>query len=219
MFACPHCTKRLSHATTAGGPAWPCSSCGGVAFPMATLRKTRMPAATVAGLFEKAKTGEGIRGRFCPICANWMCGLPVPVENDSVTIDVCAGCQLFWFDPKEFERVLPKPETTPPPGLPPAQPAPTPARTAEARPPVPLAPLDYENEIKMRWWNYLSGFLGMPIEIQSPKRKRKPKPSATATLAAIIAGGACPSTRCFPELPFGSGSVWSSRSGFLVLPF
>jgi membrane associated rhomboid family serine protease len=45
---------------------------------------------------------------------------------------------------------------------------------------------DYDAEIKLRWWNYLSGFLGLPIEIRSPKRKRTP--SVTSTLAAIIAG-------------------------------
>lgn len=38
----------------------------------------------------------------------------------------------------------------------------------------------------MRWWNYVSGFLGMPVEVRSPKRKGTP--TATNLLAAIVAG-------------------------------
>ena len=208
MFVCPNCTKRLSYSTTAGGPSWPCKACWGIAFPLPTLRKTEFPARTLERLLEQAKAGEGVRGRFCPICANWMCGLPVAVEDESVTIDVCSSCQLFWFDPKEFERVMSplpprgSPHAAPPitgvrPPTPPTAAPPPPwvgepaghpdTPRAETRAQASDADLgEYEQEVKMRWWNYLSGFLGLPIEIRSPKRKRTP--SATTTLAAIIAG-------------------------------
>lgn len=62
----------------------------------------------------------------------------------------------------------------------------------------------------MRWWNYVSGFLGMPVEVLSPKRRRPP--TATNTLAAIIAGvgfsvytlmpGIVPWLGFMPESPF-----------------
>jgi membrane associated rhomboid family serine protease len=197
-----------------------------MAFPLATLRKTRLPDALISGLMNKAKAGEGMMGRFCPICANWMSGLPVPVENDSVTLDVCASCQIFWFDPKEFERVMP-PEA-PPPALPNASVVVPPLLPSGTMPPpiwvqapapgglraaFAVGTQEYDNEIKMRWWNYLSGFLGMPVEVQSPKLRRKA--SATATLAAVIAGVSFSIYTVFPGLLLWLG--FSSEYPFRLL--
>jgi membrane associated rhomboid family serine protease/Zn-finger nucleic acid-binding protein len=225
MFVCPHCTKRLSHSSSNIGPSWPCTACGGVAFPLATLRQTRLPDWLVSGLMEKARAGEGIKGRFCPICSNWMCGLPVPVDGDSVTLDVCASCELFWFDPKEFERVLP-PEmpvaavtapparmATPPvpPGTVPPPPWVQPSPADESRPSGAAGSQEYEDEIKLRWWNWLTGFLGLPVEIQAPKRRHQP--SATATLAAILAGISFSIYTFFPGITtwLGFSSEWPFR--------
>ena len=166
-------------------------------------------------LLQQAKAGEGVRGRFCPICANWMAGLPVPVDNESVTIDVCSSCELFWFDPREFERVMragpphaasqaPSEDVRKPspppiarklvlPGVAPPPPSavgplvPPKAKPGDVRAATPQEGIEgYELEAKLQWWNYLSGFLGMPIEIRSPKRKKAA--TATQTLAAVIAG-------------------------------
>lgn len=131
-----------------------------------------------------------------------MSGLPVPIENESVTIDVCASCQLFWFDPTEFERVLPAAPPTPiaakPSPAPSGGASPPTVSSGATRLPLTVTSVDaraatvqegiagYEQEAKLQWWNYLSGFLGMPIEIRSPKRRKAP--TATATLAAVIAG-------------------------------
>lgn len=232
MFVCPNCTKRLANTTTASGPSWRCSACGGVAFPVATLRKTQVPSATVDGLVERARAGEGMKGRFCPICANWMCGLPMAVENQSVTIDVCNSCQLFWFDPKEFESVMPPAPPPAPPHrvviVPPVAPrgtAPPPPWIQPPLKPPSFGPLEtysgrdeaslegYDQEVKMRWWNYLSGFLGLPIEVRSPKRKRTP--SATTTLAAVIAGVSFSVYTFFPGVAWWLG--FSSEFPFRFL--
>lgn len=234
MFVCPNCTQRLSFSSTAGGPSWPCKKCYGMAFPVKTLRKTEFPFSTIDTLLAQAKAGEGVRGRFCPICANWMSGLPVPVGNESVTLDVCASCELFWFDPSEFQHLVspgppresPKAAPPPPEKRPSTTPltAPTPTVISPGPPPeskkpevrvsVPDVDLEgYEQEVKLRWWNYLSGFLGLPIEIRSPKRKRTP--SVTSTLAAIIAGVSFSVYTSFPGVVDWLG--FSSEAPFRLL--
>jgi membrane associated rhomboid family serine protease len=80
-------------------------------------------------------------------------GLPV--------LDVCNRCQLFWFDPGEYELV---PKTEP--------------RTIESKHEMLLrlqrAEMLRPHEVKRLNWQFLCAFFGLPVELAATRVRRRP---------------------------------------------
>jgi membrane associated rhomboid family serine protease len=131
----------------------------------------------------RSKTTTG--PRLCPVCAGPMVEVPSLPDYASPTLDVCRRCYIFWFDPKEFERVPVIPQV--------ARPAPSialdaagDARKPSSSMPLPAAAVEAlaiqraatETErLKSSgwgtagpdaWWQWIPGLLGLPVEVGAP---------------------------------------------------
>jgi membrane associated rhomboid family serine protease len=91
-------------------------------------------------------------------------------EQHLPTLDVCKDCQLFWFDPLDYEQMPPAPPAEP------IKPDPVLDRDAyqEDEPVLPTEPT----------WQWMFFLLGMPMAIEAPRVRRHPW--ATWTLTALI---------------------------------
>jgi membrane associated rhomboid family serine protease/Zn-finger nucleic acid-binding protein len=95
--------------------------------------------------------------RPCAVCARPMAvaKLRAPHGMEHLELDVCGSCRFIWFDPGEFNQL------------------------AGDEPPE-RAP-----DMPSNGWQYLFGFLGLPVEQEPPALVRRPW--ATWTLAGAVA--------------------------------
>ncbi|HEY3417104.1 MAG TPA: zf-TFIIB domain-containing protein [Armatimonadota bacterium] len=113
MTDCPNCGQPLQEERGAHGIQWRCSACGGRLLTIVVLRKLLLPAVIVA-VWQAVWHGEGERGRrICPECGNFLTEVRTTADSP-LRLDVCRPCELFWFDPHEFEALpaLPPGTTT-----------------------------------------------------------------------------------------------------------
>ncbi len=106
MSICPQCDQRLLRVKSEWGLFFHCRQCDGRAVGLSVLRKA-IPPQYVKALWVKSHDKGTPRGKACPVCRRAMAEVPVPADGQAVALDVCAGCQMVWFDPREFEQ-LPK---------------------------------------------------------------------------------------------------------------
>jgi membrane associated rhomboid family serine protease len=103
-------------------------------------------------------------GARCPVCDRPTAEVPLPVRSSSppLRLDVCAGCQFVWFDPREFEQFPPAPRTEPRP------------LSAKSREAIALAEAqwvgkraqeaDADDPLPTETWHWIPGVLGLPVE-------------------------------------------------------
>ncbi len=108
MFSCPTCEEALLRTRNELGTYWVCEKCKGRAVSLAVLRKAVEPF-FISELWERVRKGIGDRRRSCPSCGKLMIQVPAEALEGSVLLDVCAACQLVWFDERELEGAPPRP--------------------------------------------------------------------------------------------------------------
>ena len=132
----------------------------------------------------KARGAQKRRGKACPVCDRPMAEVSVPVKQEPVLLDVCAGCQFVWFDPREFEQF----------SKPPRKPTQRERLPEKAREAIAMAELKHEAEVARgadfgdeapdEPWKHIPAFFGMPVEHEvNPIRNW---PLVTWGLSAII---------------------------------
>jgi Zn-finger nucleic acid-binding protein len=104
MFLCPSCHHRQARTEVFKGVVWVCGKCGGRVAAIATLRKVA-DFRTIEQYWSKRRKPEQPHTRVCPACMQRM--KEVSVTPHLPELDVCYRCQLFWFDPGEYERTPP----------------------------------------------------------------------------------------------------------------
>jgi hypothetical protein len=72
----------------------------------------------VQQLWNHAHEHTGAPGAACPACQRKMVEVEVPLLRGPLLLDVCAGCEFVWFDPREFEMFPPARAATGPSQLP-----------------------------------------------------------------------------------------------------
>ena len=187
MFTCPHCNATLiRRKSPVLGLVWVCPSCRGRAMTLELLRRA-VPQPMVNRLWQRARSGEHPVNRSCPACKRRMAEVPVALDADrTLHLDVCTGCHVVWFDPREFES-LPK--------LPP-KPVEKEQLSPEAREAIAMAKLDalnqqsplsgLERDAPDHWWHFAMALCGIPVEYNDTPLKNRP--IVTWLLAALIAG-------------------------------
>jgi len=193
---CPICQWPLTQEHLEKSLVWKCESCGGQLTSTALLRKLT-ETKPVTRMWLRAKRREGSEQRKCPSCAQPMQEVPLRFDGGELWLDVCTSCTLVWFDPHEFEQL---PDRTPAEGtslddeLTPVDKLPPEAKKAV---------VEFEMEMNRRateiremgqmtnvgwtpdtWWQWVLGFLGLPLEQGVPKPDTPPL--ATWILAGVI---------------------------------
>ena len=162
MSDCPRCQRPLLPVKTSVGISYGCRTCGGRAVGLPVLRRM-IPSQYVEGLWRKISQGDGTPGQACPSCRRPMHEVPVPLDGQSVALDICGGCQLVWFDPSELQR-FPKPPPQDPRG-------PLPEKVREAMAMADLRRLetesrgnDFGENSPDEVWKTVPALLGLPVE-------------------------------------------------------
>jgi membrane associated rhomboid family serine protease len=133
-----------------------------------------------------ASARQGQQGkRPCPLCTQPMVVVATAQIPRTVQLDVCTGCRLVWFDPKEYsEMPLPSP----------GQPIPVEVTDllgrweARVRAGTPV-----ESEQSKRWvdrrWKWIPAVLGMPVERDSALLLFQPWLTWAVAAAIVAASG------------------------------
>lgn len=182
MFTCPNCQIGLKTIKSQRGVYWECPSCGGRSATIALLRKI-VPRELVNTFWQDVRQGTRPLKRDCPACMNPMSEVAVPGDNGDHLIDVCVRCQFVWFDRDEFED-LPKidqpktyEDTLPPEAR-------QKLAVLEVEQMAERARDEAEEDPPDSMWQYMAGFFGLPVEVESQGPSRFPV--VTVTLAFLI---------------------------------
>lgn len=120
---CPHCMVPLEARKLSGALDYLCYGCDGHAVTLGALRKQAEKSA-VSGLWRMA-AGRQSSGPGCPSCSSAMTvvdltpddlralGAPDTDSTELLTLDVCRGCYLVWFDWNELLRFAGAPPPPP----------------------------------------------------------------------------------------------------------
>ncbi|MBU4270723.1 MAG: rhomboid family intramembrane serine protease [Planctomycetes bacterium] len=150
-----------------------CPKCDGRAAGMSVLRRIGSKN-SIRRLWQLARKGGGAPGADCPACRRAMAELDLPLTNcpRPLRLDVCAGCQFVWFDPREIEQ-FPSPDADA------AQPLPEKAREILAmhqlrRVAEEAEKADRDGNYPDELWQCIPAMLGMPVEQNAPELARLP---------------------------------------------
>jgi membrane associated rhomboid family serine protease/Zn-finger nucleic acid-binding protein len=105
MLTCPKCTSALQRTKNEIGSFWRCPACEGRTVSVPLLRKTIVKD-YIDLLWLRVRKGQGIPGRECPACYAPMSEVSRSSDAKAPQLDICPGCRLIWFDPKEYEEIL-----------------------------------------------------------------------------------------------------------------
>ena len=107
---CPRCEAPLTSVATPIGARHTCDTCGGEAISEAVLERlstSREVRTLLSAAVDATRRTRSLNN--CPWCSAPMQTVRAaqsastePTGAASVDIDVCAGCQLFWFDAGEL---------------------------------------------------------------------------------------------------------------------
>lgn len=103
-YICPDCTTLLTQTKLVRGSSFVCQSCGGVLVNASVLRD-QGDGNNFASLWSSARTESFASNRLCPSCRNQLRTFATEESRGSVALDLCAGCQAFWFDAGELQKV------------------------------------------------------------------------------------------------------------------
>jgi Zn-finger nucleic acid-binding protein len=103
-IVCRGCSNWMDR--TRRGPLrfYRCGSCGAHALTDSTLRRI-LPANLWSSVWPSLRAAAAPSAHRCPACERAMeqsCELP---QAANVRLDICDGCRLIWFDPREFEEI------------------------------------------------------------------------------------------------------------------
>ena len=183
MSSCPRCTTPLD--LVAGSPAMyrACQACGGRLITLPALKKS-VPDAVVRRLWLDARRDSPPRGLNCPECGRPMMRVQSAGDSGPPSLDACTHCQAFWFDGGEYEQL---------PNIP-RESRLEDRLTPEAREKIGMAEVEEMRLMRatvekapfepQETWQWLPGFLGMPIESELPPVQRKPL--VTWTIGALM---------------------------------
>jgi len=143
------------------GVVWVCVGCGGRLASIGLLRSVSADLPTLEEYWKKARRRKPAERQIlaCPMCAGTM--KEVSIAPEMPVVDVCNRCQVFWFDPGEYELV---PKTEP--------------RTFESREAM-LHRVQREQQLApypmtMTAWHVLALVLGLPVEEMATRVRRPP---------------------------------------------
>jgi membrane associated rhomboid family serine protease len=179
---CPRCRVRLNRAKTEHGMLFCCPRCGGRAVGLPVLRQVGSKEA-VRKLWMLAHDGPRTPGAKCPVCDRpaTEVALPVRASSPPLRLDVCAGCQFVWFDPRELEQFPAGAADQERPLSPRAREA---IALEEVRRVEEQAERDaYNNSEPDETWHWIPALFGMPVEENAP------------------------AVRCWPWLTYGLAAV------------
>ena len=97
---CPKCKIDLQREKSLKGALWQCAECQGVAANLAVLRK--LLGQEVALKFWREARASTPSHKPCPSCNQPLSAFTYPVDQATVTLDLCKRCQIIWFDSGEF---------------------------------------------------------------------------------------------------------------------
>lgn len=100
---CPRCRTALRMDRKPDGAFWNCPHCTGSALNLAVLRRC-LPPAQVKTFWRRLQTAAHASAP-CPSCARPLREFTLPVEAQTLTLDICKTCQIVWFDKGEFEAL------------------------------------------------------------------------------------------------------------------
>jgi len=98
---CPKCKIDLQKEKCLKGALWQCPQCRGVAANLAVLRK--LLGQEVALRFWREARASTPSHKPCPSCSQPLSAFTTPVDQATVTLDLCKRCQIIWFDKDELE--------------------------------------------------------------------------------------------------------------------
>jgi membrane associated rhomboid family serine protease len=172
MMPCPRCRTPLAVGRSANGIAWVCAGCGGRAVTIPVLRRT-VDRLALERLWNTAGNGHAAAGCDCPSCARPAREVGLEFGGERFDFDVCARCQLVWFDPSEMEAL---PRSAP-------RPRPDDALKPQSRQALARMQVELENERRNlatvsdppdELWKVWVGAMGMPVVIDGEGAERRP---------------------------------------------
>lgn len=107
-------------------------------------------------------------GTKCPVCDRPTVEVAIPLRSSSppLRLDICAGCQFVWFDPREFEQFLRVPVEKKEPL---SQRARELIAVQEMRRVAEQADRDgYDQPGPDETWQWIPALLGLPVEENAP---------------------------------------------------
>lgn len=186
MFICPNCRCGLRSLQSAAGHFWACPECDGRAVTVAVLRKQIAPE-RINHLWHEARYGRGKRQRECPACRGGMIEVSTPMTPTDLKLDVCTVCQVFWFDPKEYDALAMKSIRLA---------AQKEHLSPEGRQALAMAEIERMRERSDRSagssdgpeesWQYIPAVLGMPVEVGMNAVRRVPLMTWLLVVAIVV---------------------------------
>jgi membrane associated rhomboid family serine protease len=170
---CPRCRTPLAVGRSTNGIVWVCAGCGGRAVTMPVLRRT-VDRLALERLWNAAANGHAAAGCACPSCARPAREVGLEFGGERLDFDVCARCQLVWFDPSEMEAL---------PHSPPPRAGPDVALKPQTRQALARMQVALENERRNletvsdppdEAWKVWVGAMGMPVVIDGEGADRRP---------------------------------------------
>ena len=163
MFICPNCrTEILRHRGPSGFFLY-CPECKGRSATLSLLRRY-IPRPVINSIWHMGQSRHFAHKRDCPCCNHKMTEVPVADHASADLVDVCARCQLVWFDHFEYDN-LPKiseAKTT--------EAAPAAINTSKQADKAKAFGLDRPDTA----WQWIPGFFGMPIEHEEQRFNNDP---------------------------------------------
>ena len=191
-FRCPVCRVPLKHVRTAKASQWTCGTCLGRAVAMGVLRRVTNRR-VVTGFWNAARSAEVTTQRPCPCCEKPMACVSRSLPDGdagpaALELDACTRCQMFWFDPGEFEGMPTSiPEQVESPGES-TKDLPAEARIAlmHARLKTIQERADAEAPVPDGLVDLMAGILLLPVELDDDAPARLNVPWVTAMLVLAV---------------------------------
>lgn len=104
-FQCPRCGDGLEFERLGRLRRWVCAHAHGEAVTVSALRQLVERPVFVA--FWSSFRASDDKGLACPSCARPAVSVTHPTAQGPLEVDVCAACQLVWFDASERQQLDP----------------------------------------------------------------------------------------------------------------
>ena len=183
MLTCPKCVSTLLRTKNETGPFWRCPACEGRAVSVSLLRKTVVKD-YIDLLWLRVRKGQSSPGRACPACYMPMSEVSKYSDSKAPNLDICRGCKLMWFDPKEYEEILALSKEHP---LPPKEKEFIDLHQAELTRDMWLQ--EWSLEAPEEGWKYLPAMFGLPVEYEETLFQRAPWLTRLTVLLFVVIFG------------------------------
>jgi Zn-finger nucleic acid-binding protein len=104
-MTCPACKTDLEPVASANGSYWRCRACGARAATLAFLRQS-VASEFLRYVWLMAHDKKGVLRCPCPSCQKLMIEVHTSPHDKTPRLDVCTACQIVWFDPEEYEKLI-----------------------------------------------------------------------------------------------------------------